>query len=173
MKMTLGKTIAVVLVMLLSFGCVMWIFGGLNNLSLDTAKDRFDKEINADNLYTAECMTLTDRNDGNGLIVTVNDNGSIHIKGTADEDTTYAIGTVSLEAGEYTFTALDGASLKSAYVYLDLNGTPIKADFTGNTFTVVEDSTVQLSITVKKGTEINATVYPVIVSGTEAASFFN
>lgn len=170
--MTLGKTILIVLVSLLCFGVVMWLFGGIGDMSLDSAKDKFTKEVNADNLYTVECVTIEDRNDGNGVTLDVNDNGSIKIKGTAHEDITYTIATVALEAGEYTFTALEGASRNSAYVQLDLEGTTVTADFTGNTFTVVEDTEVQISVVIKKGTEINATVYPVIVAGDEPADYF-
>ncbi len=172
MRMTLGKTIAVVLVCILCCGFVMWMFGGFNEMSIDNAKDVFERELNENNLYTSECITITDRNDGNGIKLTVNENGSISIKGKADSAIEYDIAEVTLKAGKYTFTALDDASLKTAYVSLDLEGVDFNADFTGNTFTVVEDTTVTLTIHIAEGTEINATVYPVIVEGDEAGSYF-
>ena len=171
-RMTLGKTLIVVLVCILSCGFIMWAFGGLNDMSVENAKDVFERKLNEDNLYTSECVTITDRNDGNGIKVTVNENGSITVKGEADSVVNYPIATVSLKAGEYTFTALEGASLKGAYVSLSLEGVDISADFTGNTFTVVEDTEVALTLHIAEGTEINATVYPVIVEGDEAGAYF-
>ena len=171
-RMTLGKTLVVVLVCILSCGFLMWAFGGLNDMSVDNAKDVFERKVNEDNLYTSECVTITDRNDGNGIKLTVNDNGTIAVKGTADATVNYDLATVSLKAGEYTFTALEGASLKGAYVSLSLEGVDKPADFTGNTFTVVEDTEVVITLHIAEGTEINATVYPVIVKGDEAGTYF-
>ena len=49
----------------------------------------------------------------------------------------------------------------------------INADFTGNTFTIGQDNTtVTLKLHVAADTEINKTVYPVIVSGEESGDYF-
>ena len=55
---------------------------------------------------------------------------------------------------------------------LSLEGVDKPADFTGNTFTVVEDTEVVITLHIAEGTEINATVYPVIVKGDEAGTYF-
>ena len=173
-KSSTVKIICIILVPVLLCGFLGWLTGGFQNFDSESVGDKFAPEVNDKNLYTAECMTLKDRNAGDGIVVTVNDDGSFKVKGTASEDITFEIGEVTLNEGTYTLTALKGASKASAYVKCVSDaGLDVYADFTGNTFTVNTDNTVvTLGFAISEGTEINATVYPVIVAGEEAGDFY-
>lgn len=149
------------------------VFGVAMSLTDNFTTTDISRPLNDDNFYTASCMTLEDTNDGSGIIVDVKDNGSIKLKGTASDDVDYTIGSVTLNKGTYTFTAVSGAALNSVYVTATVGSTVHNADFTGNTFEITSDNTVvTLEVHIAADTEINKTVYPVIVSGDEAGDFF-
>lgn len=152
------------------------VFGVLMTLTDNFTTAEISRPLNEDNYYTASCMTLEDTNDGSGIIIDVKDNGSIKVKGKTSEDVDYTIGTVVLNKGTYTLNAVSGAALNSVYVTASYgSGTVsvVNADFTGNTFTIGQDNTtVTLKLHVAADTEVNKTVYPVIVSGEESGDYF-
>ena len=175
-RMTIGQAIALALAVILVVGVLGWATGGFQSFDKDSIKSNTARKVNPDNLFTAECVSLKDTNDGYGVQLTVNDNGSIKMKGTATADKAYVIGKVKLAEGTYTVTALDGASLGTAYVSVKIGSasTEVNADFTpGKQITIAADDTeVTLTLHVVKDAELDATVYPVIVEGTEDGKFF-
>ena len=135
-------------------------------------KDRQQLLLYENNLYKSENVTLVSMNDGNGLVFTVNDDGSVKVKGTAMAPYEKVIGKVILNKGTYTFTALEGASLHTAYV--TANTSPVTyADFGNNTIEITEDNTeVEITLNVLEGAELDVTIYPVIVSGDKAGNYY-
>ena len=152
-----------------------FITAGFTIFNPDEIRDYHAPELNEDNLYTAEYLTIEDTNTGYGVKLDVNeDNGSIKLSGKATADIDKQFATFTLDAGTYTFTAVEDGSKTSYCVYAKVGGEIVYADFTpANTFEVnADNTTVELYISVIEGTEVNNMVYPVIVSGEEAGSFF-
>ena len=168
------NTILICLVFALAVGFIGWMTNGFQDWTKDNAKDHFTRKVNPDNLYTADVVTLESSNDGHGVAITVNDDGSIRIKGTASQQYVKVIGKVTLDKGEYTFTALENASLNTVYVTAVGGSVMTSADFTpNNTFTVSADDTeVTLTLYIEKGAVVDTIVYPVIVSGNESGDFY-
>ncbi len=175
MRLSVNKKIIIgVLVCILLVGFLGWLTSGFTDFTAESMGDKFEGKTNEDNLYTAEACELESQNDGSGIIINVDDNGAISVKGTnnALTDATYTIGKVSLKAGTYTLTAVKGGSLSTYYVEGIAGDEIVKADFSGNTFTLEEDSIITLRLIVKSKAEINAKVLPVIVLGTESGEFY-
>ena len=173
MKKTTRTTIIICLLMGLALGAIGWLTTGFSDFSKEAISDKFDKPINEKNLYTAECMTLKDTNDGSGIVITTNEDGSFKVTGSSAESVTYEIGTVTLDKGTYTLSALSGGSKNTIYVSAEIGSLSINADFTGNTFEIAADDTeVTLLLHIVKDIEVNKTVYPVIVPGTESGKFY-
>ena len=175
MRKSTWRIIAIVLVAVVALGAVS--FGtGLIKVDDDKAYDQFGKKPNEDNIYTVECMTLEDSNDGNGITVNVDERtGAIKLNGTASVDMTYVVGKVNLKAGEYTLTAIDGAGKNTVYATISIDGTEYDFDFTpANTIKPNADyNDCQIKIYIKEGAELhNVTVLPVIVEGDEAQDFY-
>lgn len=176
MRKSTIKLIAIILGVVLCLGAVG--FGvGLIKLDEDKQDEMFGKKVNENNIYTVECMTLTDMNDGNGVTIDVDEKrGGILLNGTATKDMEFTVGTVSLKEGvQYTFTALESAGRSTIYVVLDTGTEDIYSDFTpSNTFDqVVDTDSALIIINIKEGTELdNVWVLPVIVEGDTAESFY-
>ena len=173
-KTKIWKIVAIALASVL---CIGAIAGGMGILKLDkeTAKDKLLPKINPDNLYSNVEMALTDGNDGNGIVIEVDKRtGAITLDGTAEEDLTYTIGTVKLNAGEYYLTAVDGASQKTVYVSATAGEKTTNFDFTpNNVFTVdADETTLTLTINVAYGTKLdNVKILPCIAVE-EGVSFY-
>ena len=174
-KIIIGMLCCVLLV-----GFFGWMTTGFTDFTKDSVVDKFSAEVNPKNIYHPEDCILKSQNLGDGLAVTVDKDGSISIKGQNEsktDDVVYTVGTVTLDKGIYTFTALDGGSKSKAYVTLSRTvgseTTVINADFTGNTFEVTSDGTTwTIQIVIRPECSINATVYPVIVAGEEAGNYY-
>ena len=170
-----SKIIIALLCGVLLCGFLGWMTTGFTDFSKDGVSDRFSPSVNEKNLYSSESCTLKSGNSGDGIVITVNDDGSIKVKGKNESKTDsleYTIGSVELKAGTYTFTALEGASKNSALVVAIGGDTELYADFGDNTFTLEADTTLTIKLVIKPEIEINATVLPVIVAGKEAADFY-
>ena len=172
--MTIFGLIAGILAFILCLGAIA---GGMGILKVDkdAAADKLLPKVNPDNYYSAAEIVLTTQNDGNGVSVEVNERtGAIVLNGKAEDDLTYLVGTVTLNEGTYTFTAIDEASKNTVYVKATINEVDHYFDFTGNTFDIAADETeVTISICVKIGTELdNVKVLPTIVEGEESGKFY-
>ena len=154
-----------------------FVTAGFQQWSIDEMKDNAARKVNPDNYYTVECVELVDSNTGDGIEVDVNEkNGAIRLNGTAGVDMTLDLGSVTLDAGEYTLTAIDGASNATIYMTATVGDAVYKFDFTpNNTITITSDNTVvELDIIIKQDTKLNnVQVLPVIVEGKESASYWN
>ena len=175
MTKSMWRIIAIVLVAVVALGAIS--FGsGLIKVDDDQAYESFGKKPNDKNIYTVECMTLEDSNEGRGVVVDVDERtGAIKLNGKATEDIELTVGAVDLKEGEYTLTAIDCAGRSGIYATLTVDGTEHYFDFTpGNTITVNGDHTeCQITITILEGTELkNVTVLPTVVEGDEAQSFY-
>ena len=175
MKKSTISAICAVLVAVLALGAIS--FGtGLIKIDEDKAYETFGQKPNEANVYTVECMTLKNSNDGRGITVDVDDRtGAIKLNGKATEDIAYTVGKVNLKEGTYTLTAIDGAAKNSVYVTVDINGTAYSFDFTpGNTITVNGDFTdCTITLHIVEGAELrNVSVLPTIVEGDEAQNFY-
>lgn len=154
-----------------------FVTNGFSSWSKDTVKDKLSRNLNEDNLYTVDCVTLEDSNLGNGVVVDVDeDTGVISLSGTPAADHTYTVGTIKLDKGTYTITAIEGAALNTVYMTLkESGGNEHQFDFTpGNTITIgADDTECTLEIHVKADAELGSVkILPVIVSGDEAGEFY-
>ena len=166
--------IVAVLVSVLSLGAVAGATGILK-FDKDVAADKLLPSINPDNFYSNVELALESMNDGEGVTVEVTERtGAITLDGKAEDDLTYVIGTVELDEGTYTITALEGASKNTVYVTATVGDVDTNFDFTGNTLEIESDNTVvTLTIHIKVGTELNnVKVLPTIVEGEEAGKFY-
>lgn len=140
---------------------------------------------NQDNLvHTLEKYDDKGGNDGNGLVWTVNDDGSIHCEGTITNDeldeATFVIGTVKVtEEDFYTLSGAPKGSKATFYIkaeYEDDAGNlmTIYSDFDGECTSLTKldkDTEVKLTIVVKADVEIDYTFKPTLVAGEEAGKF--
>lgn len=166
--------IVAVLVSVLSLGAIAGATGILK-FDKDVAADKLLPSINPDNFYSHVELALESMNDGEGVTVEVTERtGAITLDGKAEDDLTYVIGTVELDEGTYTITALEGASKNTVYVTATVGDVDTNFDFTGNTLEIESDNTVvTLTIHIKVGTELNnVKVLPTIVEGEEAGKFY-
>lgn len=174
MKKSTIKIIAIILGVVFVLGAIG--FGtGLFRVDEEKQDEYFGRKLNEDNLYTLECITLQDSNDGSGVKVDVDEKkGGVLLNGTASVDMTYTVGKLNLAAGQYTITALENASLAGIYVTLDVNNTSYNFDFTpGNTITLEADSEATITIHIAEGVELSGVwVLPVIVAGETSGDYY-
>ena len=174
MRKSTIKIIAIILGVCL-LGGVIGFTSGLFEVNEGKQDEYFGRKLNEDNLYTVECMDLTDSNTGNGIVVDVDEKkGGILLDGKASADTTYTVGTVTLAEGKYTLTAVDGASLSGVYVTLTYGNTTANFDFyPGNTIEIEGEAVATITIHIAEGVELdNVWVLPVIVAGDEAGDYY-
>lgn len=181
-RVSVWLVLGIVVVAMFAVGFIGNITSGFQNFGADEIADKLHP-INEDNLYTAECLQLTDQNDGTGLVIDVDETkGIVKVSGTPSVTSSKLIGTITLDPGTYTFTAIGADAAKnSANVTLDVTGgMKVYADFTsassGNTyystFTIEEETTFTINFNYTADAVIDCTVLPVIVKGTEAGNFY-
>ena len=174
MRKSTIKIIAIILGVCL-LGGVIGFTSGLFEVNEGKQDEYFGRKLNENNLYTVECLTLTDSNMGNGITVDVDEKkGGILLDGTASADITYNVGTVKLTEGKYTLTAVDGASYKGVYVTLTYGNQTKNFDFyPGSTIEIEGEVEATITIHIANGAELNNVwVLPVIVAGDEAGNYY-
>ena len=174
MRKSTIKIIAIILGVCL-LGGVIGFTSGLFEVNEGKQDEYFGRKLNENNLYTVECVTLSDSNMGNGITVDVDEKkGGILLDGTASTDITHNVGTVTLAEGKYTLTAVDGASLSGVYVTLTYGNTTANFDFyPGNTIEIEGEAVATITIHIAEGVELdNVWVLPVIVAGDEAGDYY-
>ena len=166
---------AAILVVVLGF-----FTSGFQKWSKDDVLSKITPQVNEENYYSENCVTLVDTNDGTGVKIDVNeDNGVITLNGAAASDLTgdnaYKVGKLTLEAGEYTFTSYDYASYGGVYLTASTGTSVINFDFTpGNTVELKSTTELTIYLNIAKDAEFkNVVIEPVIVSGTEAGNFWD
>lgn len=174
MRKSTIKIIAIILGVCL-LGGVIGFTSGLFEVNEGKQDEYFGRKLNEDNLYTVECVTLSDTNNGNGITVDVDEKkGGILLDGKASADVTYTVGTVTLAEGEYTLTAVEGASYEGVYVTLAYSNQTKNFDFyPGNTIEVEGEVEATITIHIAEGAELNNVwVLPVIVAGDKAGNYY-
>ena len=172
------KIWVVILIVALSVGATF----GVYKLTDSFTKGITDFIYNEDNLVrTIEEYEGVDGNAGNGLQFTVYDNMSILVKGKINDDSEryeWVLGdVVIMEDGKYTLSGMSDASTTTAYLkgtYTDTEGNERSfiGDINSNmTVELVKGTTVELSIVVFPGVDINTVVKPTFVLGKEAGRF--
>ncbi|KAA8824875.1 hypothetical protein EMO92_08180 [Bifidobacterium reuteri] len=116
-----------------------------------------------------------------GVTFTVAADGGIHVKGTSTSSTGRtdrgSIGETPLPAGQYTLSTANlpaGIIIfvsvttgdKTEYIVIDTSITNLTS-----TFTVPENSTYQCKVGAKNGGPVDATVYPMLETGSEAHAY--
>lgn len=135
------------------------------------------RKRNEDNLFTGE---FTEFNDGNGVSATGRNDGSVLLSGKngAESAVTIPLENLNLAAGTYTLTGAPNGGNSTYHItakYTDGNGAVQTAisDFNTKTFTITAQQNVEFSIVVYPETSVNGVlIKPVLVSGTEAGSFY-
>lgn len=173
---SLWIVIGIVVVSMLVLGFIGNITGGFQNFEAEYIREKL-YPVNKDNFYQDSTITNMQLQEGafsNGLTVTKNANGSITVEGKASSDVKMPICTVSLaNGGYYTITALENFIPDTCYVSVEYGETSVNADFSDTrTINLTGATDLKLYFNVDKGTTVNVTLYPVIVSGNEAGSFF-
>ena len=135
------------------------------------------QERNEDNLLDLTRSEDEPIIDGTGLTITLKKDGSVVVDGKsgATEPTTLELGTVTLKPGTYTFTSdCKKVGLYSMYLKLQLGDTFVTADFNGyDNIVIDEETTATVVLVVCEDVEFNnATLYPAIWEGNEAADFY-
>lgn len=166
-------------VMLLSFvGMANGVFGDEANIF---------KKRNEANIIDPEFYNITD-DVISGVTIKVNEDGAISLSGTATSDIDLQLCKFTVKAtGEdgkavnYMISGADGGSSESYYIQLigkDANGNNIEyvvdRDHKAvNIKSLAADTEYQLHIVIKSGTKLdNVTLYPVLVQGVDAGSFY-
>jgi hypothetical protein len=110
----------------------------------------------------------------NGVTITVNEDGSLQLTGTATGNVYYYLqgGTSSyplqLQAGTYT---LSGAKSSSIFIRLG-NANGMQDDLgSGKTFTINEATNYYCLLRITTGTATNTTIYPMIEEGSTATAY--
>lgn len=120
---------------------------------------------------TATTTVLT-----NGVTLTVNDDGSCKINGTASSNlTAYLNGALALKAGSYIATDGGSGSSSTAFMYLiDSGETTIATVSSGSaSFTLAEDATIKVALRMLNGkTYTNMMFYPMIRLSSETDATF-
>ena len=170
------KIWVIVLIVALSVGATF----GVYKLTDSFTKGVTDFIYNDDNLVrTIEEYEGKSGNVGNGLQFTAYDNMSILVKGKINDDSEryeWTLGEVLIEEdGKYTLSGMNDASTTTAYLkgtYTDGNVRTFTGDISGSmTVELVKGTTVELSIVVFPGVDINTVVKPTFVLGEEAGKF--
>ncbi len=136
---------------------------------------------NEDNLLDNADYTLAEgvTKNANGITLDVDKHGAITIDGKHDDAEAMEIelGTLALEAGDYTFVSgYKGSGTSSVYLkYVTSSGTYL-ADFNNGdgTFTLSAAATGTVSIVIAPDYQFNGiTLRPVVYQGEDAVSFYN
>lgn len=139
------------------------------------------KELNEDNLYSADLLTIERYNAGTGIVIDTEDDGVIvldgKLGGTAPVDVRVA--TIDLKAGTYTFTTDAPVGQYSAYMYAtaDNGSTKLAFDFGGTktdgVFEIAVADSYDIYIHVEADVEFDHVhYYPTIVNGDEAGEYY-
>ncbi len=182
---TLGKIAAIVLAALAIILALSWIGNKSDGFKeMNPTKWEYVAR-NEKNLIKVENIAKPEYDEGMGFSVTVDDYGVVRIDGTNMSETAAEVklGKVTLPKGTYTCTTgKDGkgdTNRFSANIYGRAlvsgvpAGDPFYADF-GGVLTLSEDTEIELCISIPAGAKFTGgyKLYPAIVPGTEAVSFF-
>ena len=168
------KILSIVAIAMLLIFAVVLLAKVMGNLSFSF------RDANDDNLY--QDLTFAD-DDGviekgeNGVAVHLLEDNVIKVKGTAESDLTFLIGSVTLKAGEsYVFdSSLTDGSKGTIYmgIYNQSTGDELGTSYRGavvidDLVAAESDMVVEIKLFVKDETKVNTKLYPVLCEGDDA-----
>ena len=181
-KKSLIRVGAAALAFVLAIGALSFIGKKTGGFTDDvTIENLTKKELNEDNLYTAESLTIKKYNTGAGIVVDTEDDGVIVLDGKLGGETALDIkvGSVDLQAGTYTMSTNANTGTYSAYMYVtaDNGTTKLAFDFGGvdtdGVFEIATADTYDLYIHIEADVDFNHVHFmPTIVEGDEAGEFY-
>ena len=176
----IGKTIAMFLAgVLLCTGLVTAIGGLTSGFDNMNPTSWFEKDVNPDNLIKADAEDyISSQTLLSGVKIDVKENGAIKLTGEATQAGSVQVAAVELQPGKYTISGLkDASSTKFALIVKYGDGDVAFAGLESQTFEVTQAETVTVHIQWLEdydfGSVIGTEVKPVLVSGTEAGSFYS
>ena len=136
-------------------------------------------ERNTDNLIAADTFGEDLIKDDSGVNVKANEDGVLSLTGSNKGASLAVIelGTIKLEAGEYTFTTgkngmNDDTNGSTYYMGLHDGSTTVRAD-TKNTITVDAESEYRIVLCVNADENVDGVkLYPMILEGKDEATFY-
>lgn len=96
----------------------------------------------------------------NGITFNKNDDESFSISGTATQNNSYAIGTVTLPKGTYVLSGCTKGSNATYFVYI--SSPYLEVTNAEKSFTLAQETTLTILIRYISGATINDTIYPMI-----------
>lgn len=173
--------ITVLLCMLLTVALTGIVSLRTNNFN--DPQDLFTRDLNPNNLLQPGedgNYTLVDaKHTAEGLHITPASNGSIKIEGTNEtltgEYNEVPVAQLTLQPGTYTLSSgYKSASTATAYLVAEYNGTTVEGDFDDalGSFTLDAETEVTISLRICPASNWNVTMYPVLVKGDTAGSFY-
>lgn len=181
-KSTLIRIVAALLGVVVVVSAVCFIGkktnGTFDDITIDTLTK---KELNADNLYTADALSIEKYNTGAGVVIDTEDDGVIVIDGKlgGTEALDIKVASVDLKAGTHTLTTDANLGTYTAYMYAtaDNGTTKLAFDFGGTdtdgVFEIAADDTYDLYVHIEPDVEFNHVhLYPTIVPGDTAGEFY-
>ena len=113
-----------------------------------------------------------------GIEWEINSDGSIEADGDATSNTSFELGTITLPAGTYTFTANEDTDRNEYYAVGEVGGVEVwYSDIVnsqyGRTHTFTSDTTVTFRIVVVEGAELDGVeFYPCVVEGKISGEYY-
>ena len=172
---TNGKIIIAVIAAVLAS---LFLVGALCNSFGLFAKDLGDvtlRQPNEKNLLSEVEVKFETYNTGDGLTMTVEDDGRVKVSGKNEtsNDVKVLYATVILAKGEYTLWGADKGSNSTYHIVAECDGQSYVSNFSNNKIVVSgETATVNVYIVVKPDTTVSTTLKPVLCAGTEEVSFY-
>lgn len=162
---------ALLLVIALSCGALI---GGISVLTRKPNTDNYIYQLyDSDSSYTGK-----EGKDGSGIEWKIKKDGTIVADGEATSNTEFVIGSITLAAGTYTFTANEDVDKNEFYVVGVVNGQEVwYSDITnsenGLTHTFGSETTVTFRIVVLEGAKLdNVKFRPCVVEGKVAGDYY-
>ena len=125
-------------------------------MSVDVGGNSTQKQYEGYNLLPNNLTNQT----LNNINLTVNSDKSVTLNGTANANTSFQIGTATLQAGTYKFSGMTGFTISQAYInfsgIVNVNNEEVER-------TLSEEKTTTATISIINGTTFNnVTLYPMI-----------
>ena len=138
------------------------------------------RDTNPDNLIKVNETYIQSQKTNYGLEVTVEDDGTIKLKGDTSANEELIVQTLTLPAGTYTISGIEKVNLAKMTLCAKWGGGNVANAGTGNaTFTLDAETEVTVSLIIEGSEDgesniewANRTIRPVIVEGTEEGKFY-
>ena len=186
-KKTLVRAVAVVLGFVLVVGAVSFIGKKTNGFADDITLDALtQRDLNKDNLYTVDALTIETYDAGTGIVIEKENDGVLVLDGKLGGETAadIKVGSIDLKKGTYSLTTGangkgSGVGQYSTYMYLtaDNGTTKLAFDFGGTAtdgvFEIATADSYDIYIHVEPDVDFNDKhFYPTIIEGDETGAFY-